>query len=135
MADNQITKICAECGCEFKISKFQPYIIWCKEHRKGKQDVIKNTTSKKSKKKAKQEMKSHGFNCPQCESIKDQTNMGMFICPNKNCNTHYWVYGNGWYRTFHPPYKMYFEGEFRGEVGDTDQPTMAEVMRNYNGPK
>lgn len=132
MSDNMVNKVCVECGKEFQISKFQPYIIWCKEHRKGKQKVIKGT-SKKSKKIAKREMKSHGFGCPECENVLDKSNMGLFICPK--CHVHYWVFSNGFYRTFHLPYKLYYKGNFVANIGDIGQPTASEAMEAYNGSK
>ncbi len=121
-----VTKVCKDCGKEFTISKFQPYIVWCKDCRKGKV----YTGTKKQKKVEKQTMKSHGFKCKECEEVLEYGHMGLFTC--KKCKTQYWVYSDGWYRTFQAPYKMYYKGDFAGNVGEIDQPSIKEAIEAYN---
>lgn len=129
MANNQVTKICPDCGKEFQISKFQPYIVHCKVCRKGKPVQKSYQTKKKERKK---EMRSHGFNCPACRQVLD-AKKGLFVCPS--CETHYWKIDDNWYRNFHTSkngtYGVYFKGEYAGDM--TGEPgSLKKVVEGFN---
>lgn len=108
-----MNKLCKECGKEFQLSKFNPYFEYCKEHRKGKK-VGKSIKTKR--KELNRKLRKEGLKCKDCEDILHKHEMGLFIC--SKCNNHYWVYGDGYYRTWGTEIKYYFEGNFIGKYSD-----------------
>lgn len=110
----KLTRICEECGDQFQVSKFQPYIRHCKKHRSKKKYKLKPKHYKLPKRR----------NC--CEPV----GVGIYICPT--CQTHWWSYGDGWYRKFHPTkekkYQFFFEGKYMGSVTNGFKEFMHETV-------
>lgn len=97
-----MTRICETCGKEFEISKFQPYIRNCKEHR-SKATIQQNTVARAKR-------KIDAKKCCQEELAKKRE--GMTICPT--CREQFWNVKDGVFRTFHKRsdgrYWVYIDG-------------------------
>lgn len=120
-----MTKLCDTCGKEFEISKFQPYVTNCKEHR-SKQTIKKNVKKKRPKNHLKE-------CCVEAINKTCNTQIGIAICHNKSCKEQYWLITTGFYRTFHkkPDGKYWLynkDGERLGKFESVSD--MKEVIKN-----
>jgi len=90
MKTNYLTRLCETCGREFSISKFQPYIKNCKEHRS------KKTITKNKNKRKRHQLKS----C--CSNLFENMlskKCGIVFC--EKCNKMYWKVKDNRFRSYH----------------------------------
>lgn len=108
---NEGTRICRDCGKDFVVSKFHPYIVQCKKCRKknGTQ-IIKHVKAKKVK-------------C--CDYIFNLEKHGLHKC--RVCEKQWWHIINGYFREYQSK-RIYYKGQFLGEAVE-----LGDIRRIING--
>ncbi len=101
-AKNAVFRVCATCGHEFTISKFQPYIKDCEKHRSKSKYIVR----------AKREPHS-ARHC--CAEAMRKVRSGLIICPV--CKAQFWAVAGAvrdWSRGLDSKFQFYIDGKMVG---------------------
>jgi len=121
---NEVKRICVVCGHEFVISKFQPYIKQCKEHRSKLGYVVK--TKKKEVKDC----------CVEAMHKAEIKHKSLVVC---SCQAQFWQSQPGSFRDFFSSedgtYRFYAKGRMVGRASSIRKGLEMLENHGFNHPE